>query len=91
MVYSSALEQREYEAVCHVKESMQIAESALLEKEQAVIREQQLSKEVERQKLVMATILKEAGERTRREVWQGGWCAWWRGGWEPGGPDPSPV
>lgn len=47
---------------------MQIAESALLEKEQAAIREQQLAKEVERQKLVMATILKEAGERTRREV-----------------------
>lgn len=65
---SSALEQREYEAVCHVKESVQIAESALLEKEQAAIREQQLAKEVERQKLVMATILKEAGERTRREA-----------------------
>lgn len=64
----SVLEQREYEAVCHVKESVQIAESALLEKEQAAIREQQLAKEVERQKLVMSTILKEAGERTRREV-----------------------
>ena len=54
--------------MCHVKESVQIAESALLEKEQAAIREQQLAKEVERQKLVMATILKEAGERTRREA-----------------------
>lgn len=65
---SSTLEQREYEAVCHVKESMQIAESALLEKEQVSIREQQLRKEVERLKATVATILKEAGERTRNEV-----------------------
>lgn len=47
---------------------MQIAESALLEKEQASIREQQLTKEVERLRATVATILKEAGERTRREV-----------------------
>lgn len=47
---------------------MQIAESALLEKEQAHVKEQQLVKEVERLKLAMATILKEAGERTKREV-----------------------
>lgn len=54
----------------HVKESMQIAESALLEKEQATIREKQLDKEVERLRATIATILKEAGERTRREVRQ---------------------
>ena len=54
--------------MCHVKESMQIAESALLEKEQVSIREQQLGKEVERLKTTVATILKEAGERTRNEV-----------------------
>ena len=47
---------------------MQIAESALLEKEQVSIREQQLGKEVERLKTTVATILKEAGERTRNEV-----------------------
>lgn len=52
----------------HVKESMQIAESALLEKEQGSIREQQLAKEVERLRATITTILKEAGERTRREV-----------------------
>ena len=68
---SSALEQREYEAVCHVKESVQIAESALLEKDQATIRERQLVNEVERLKSTMATIVKEAGERTKKEVW---WC-----------------
>lgn len=68
MSCSSALEQREYEAVCHVKDSMQIAESALLEKEQATIKEQQLVNEVDRLKGTIATILNEAGERTKREV-----------------------
>ena len=52
----------------HVKDSMQIAESALLEKEQATIKEQQMAKEVERLRATIATILKEAGERTRKEV-----------------------
>lgn len=47
---------------------MQIAESALLEKEQATIKEQQLAREVDRLKSTMATIVKEAGERTKREA-----------------------
>ena len=67
----AALEQREYEAVVHVKESMQIAESALLEKDQANIKEQQLAKEVERLKYTIATIVKEAGEKTKKEVCDG--------------------
>jgi hypothetical protein len=67
-INSASLEQREHEAVSHVKESMQIAESALLEKEQASIREQQLAKEVERLRATITSILKEAGERTKREV-----------------------
>ncbi len=54
--------------MCHVKESMQVAESALLEKDQASIREKQLAGEVDRLKSAMTTIVKEAGERTRREV-----------------------
>ena len=33
---SSALEQREYEAILHVKESMQLVESAIMEKEQVL-------------------------------------------------------
>ena len=67
-VFSSALEQREYEAMTHVKESIQIAESALLEKDQAQVREQQLEQEIGRLKHTLETIVKEAGERTSKEV-----------------------
>ena len=62
------LEQREYEAILHVKESMQIVENALMEKEQSQLREQQQSQEINRLKRAMTAILQEAGERTRKEV-----------------------
>lgn len=65
---SSSLEQREFEAMTHVKESLEIAETALLEKDQAQIREQQLNHEIERLKQTLDTIVKEAGERTSKEV-----------------------
>lgn len=64
----SALEQREGEAILHVKESMQLVESAIMDKEQVQIREQQLAQEVGRQKKVIATLVQEASERTHREV-----------------------
>lgn len=47
---------------------MQISEDALMEKEQGLIREQQLKQEIGRLKKALATILQEAGERTRNEV-----------------------
>ena len=47
---------------------MQISEDALMEKEQAVIREQQLNQEIGRLKKSLAIMLQEAGERTRNEV-----------------------
>ena len=52
----------------HVKESIQIAETALMEKDQAQIREQQLDSEIARLKGVVDTIVQEAGERTSKEV-----------------------
>ncbi len=64
------MEKREFEAVLHVKESMQIAEDALMEKEQAVVREQQSVREIGRLKKALTTVLQEAGERTRKEVLQ---------------------
>ncbi len=64
----SMLEQREMEAVVHVKESMQIAEDALMEKERAVVREQQSAQEIVRLKKALEAILQEAGVRTRNEV-----------------------
>lgn len=65
---SSSLEQREHEAIVHVKESMDIVETALMEKDQAQIREQQLNHEIARLKRAVETIVREAGERTSREV-----------------------
>lgn len=65
---SSTLEQREMEAVGHVKESVQIAEEALMEKEQTFVREQQCVQEIGRLKKALETILQEAGERTRTQV-----------------------
>ena len=62
------MEQREHEAVSHVRESMQIAEGALLEREQASVRELQLEKQVDRLRSSVSTVVKEAGERTEREV-----------------------
>ncbi len=62
------MEQREHEAVTHVRESMQIAEGALLEREQASVREHQLEKQVERLRSSVSAVVKEAGERTKREV-----------------------
>ncbi len=56
------------EAVLHVKESMQIAEDALMEKDQVIVREQQCVAENGRLKKALDTILQEAGERTRSEV-----------------------
>lgn len=64
----STLEQREYEAMLHVKESIQIAETALMEKDQAQIKEQQLDNEIARLKGVVDAIVKEAGEKTSKEV-----------------------
>ena len=66
--FRSSLEQREREAIVHVKESMDIVETALMEKDQAQIREQQLNHEIARLKRAMETIVREAGERTSREV-----------------------
>ena len=62
------MEKREHEAVSHVKDSMQIAEGALLEREEANIREQQLEKQVGRLRTSVTTVVREAGERTKREV-----------------------
>lgn len=52
----------------HVKESIQVAETALMEKDQAQIRGQQLDNEIVRLKRVVETIIQEAGERTSKEV-----------------------
>lgn len=52
----------------HMKESTELGQTALLEKEQAQIREQQLQNENARLKQSVKTIVQEASERTNREV-----------------------
>ena len=52
----------------HVKDSMQMVENAILEKEQAQVSDKQKVQEITRLKNVISEILNEAGERTRKEV-----------------------
>ncbi|XP_070552696.1 sodium channel and clathrin linker 1-like isoform X2 [Ptychodera flava] len=62
------IEQREYEASVQVRESVQMVENAILEKDQAVIREQQKAGELQRIQDVMNKLINEAGLRTKQEV-----------------------
>lgn len=65
---SSDQEQREFEAIAHVRDSVQMVENAILERDQALVREQQKTQEVGRLQEVINKILREAGKRTRQEV-----------------------
>lgn len=65
---SSQLEQREFEAISHVRDSVQMVENAILERDQSLVREQQKAQEINRLQDVINKILKEAGKRTREEV-----------------------
>lgn len=65
---SAEQEQREFEAISHVRDSVQMVENAILERDQALVREQQKTQEVSRLQEVINKILREAGKRTREEV-----------------------
>ena len=62
------MEQREYEAVLQVKESVQMVENAMLEKDEALVKERQAGEDVARLQEAIAKLLDEAGARTRQEV-----------------------
>ncbi|CAH1776933.1 unnamed protein product [Owenia fusiformis] len=62
------LEQREQEAVIQLRESIQMTENAILEKDQCIIHEQQQTEEVQRLQQALNNILNEAGIKTRKEV-----------------------
>lgn len=64
----SGLEKEVQQAVAHVKESMDMVESAILDKDQAVIVSEQKTQEAERLREAMEALLQEAGQRTLREV-----------------------
>jgi len=65
---TAELEDREYQATLHVRDSVQLVENALLEKEQATIKEQQMSQEVERLQDSMSNFIKEAEKKKRIEL-----------------------
>ncbi|XP_065884311.1 sodium channel and clathrin linker 1-like [Dysidea avara] len=64
----ATLEQREFEAIQHIRESMQMVENAMLEKEQAQVGEQQKVEEITRLQQSLTALLEEAGHRTKTEV-----------------------
>ncbi|XP_038056776.1 sodium channel and clathrin linker 1-like [Patiria miniata] len=61
-------ERREHEALAQVRDSIQMVENALLEKDQALVREQQKTQELGRLQEALSKLINEAGKRTRQEV-----------------------
>ncbi|CAB4001168.1 sodium channel and clathrin linker 1-like [Paramuricea clavata] len=61
-------ERVEYEAGKHVRESMQLVENAVLERDQVLVREKQKSEEVNRLHEVIQKLLHDAGTKTKEEV-----------------------
>ncbi|XP_063075676.1 sodium channel and clathrin linker 1 isoform X2 [Engraulis encrasicolus] len=64
----STLEEEKYEAYGKVRDSIQLAEEASLQKEQAQLREKQKTEEMEKMKEAMKQLVQDAAVRTRREV-----------------------
>lgn len=66
--HCSALEDQKYEALAKVRESVQLAEEAALQKDQALLREKQKMEELEKTKEAIRQLIQEAAVRTRKEV-----------------------
>ena len=64
----SSLESREEEAVRHVKESIDMVEVAMIERNQAQMRAEQASSEVERLTETLTELVEAAGVRTKQAV-----------------------
>lgn len=62
------LEKREQAAVDHVKESVELVETALLEKEKCELREQQYLQEIKHLKKTVTVLVEEAGAKTKSEL-----------------------
>ncbi|XP_069487157.1 sodium channel and clathrin linker 1 [Ambystoma mexicanum] len=62
------LEEKKYEAVVRVRDSMQLLEEANLQKDQVLLREKQKEEEIEKMKEAIVKIIQEAAVRTRKEV-----------------------
>ncbi|XP_064190579.1 sodium channel and clathrin linker 1 isoform X1 [Anguilla rostrata] len=64
----ASLQEERYEAVSKVRHSIQAAEEASLQKEQALLREKQRSEELEKLNEAIRLLIQDAAVRTRKEV-----------------------
>uniref|UniRef100_A0A1A8S9A0 Sodium channel and clathrin linker 1 n=2 Tax=Nothobranchius rachovii TaxID=451742 RepID=A0A1A8S9A0_9TELE len=64
----TTLEEEKYEALSKVRQSVQVAEEAVLQKEQALMREKQKTEELLKTNETIKLLIQEATVRTRREV-----------------------
>ncbi|XP_034058320.1 sodium channel and clathrin linker 1 [Gymnodraco acuticeps] len=64
----STLEEEKYEALAKVRESIQVAEEATLQREQVLLREKQKKDELEKTKEAIKQLIQDAAVRTRKEV-----------------------
>ncbi|CAB1420452.1 unnamed protein product [Pleuronectes platessa] len=64
----STIEEEKYEALAKVRESVQVAEEAALQKDQALLREKQRMEELEKTKEAIKQLIQDAAVRTRKEV-----------------------
>ncbi|XP_057699580.1 sodium channel and clathrin linker 1 isoform X1 [Corythoichthys intestinalis] len=64
----TTLEQEKYEALDKVRESVQMAEEAVLQKNEALVKEKQMMEELEKTKKVIPQLIEDAALRTRKEV-----------------------
>lgn len=62
------LEEEKYEALSKVRENVQVAEEAVLQKEQSLLREKQKTEELEKTEHAIKHLIQEAAVRTRKEV-----------------------
>uniref|UniRef100_A0A3B4YZX6 Sodium channel and clathrin linker 1 n=1 Tax=Stegastes partitus TaxID=144197 RepID=A0A3B4YZX6_9TELE len=64
----TTLEEEKYEALSKVRESVQVAEEAALQKDQALLREKQKTEELEKTKEAIKQLIQDAAVRSRKEV-----------------------
>uniref|UniRef100_A0A8C6S6D7 Sodium channel and clathrin linker 1 n=1 Tax=Neogobius melanostomus TaxID=47308 RepID=A0A8C6S6D7_9GOBI len=64
----TTLEEEKYAALTKVRESVQAAEEATLQKEQALLREKRITEELEKTKEAIKQLIQDAAIRTRKEV-----------------------
>ncbi|XP_073698524.1 sodium channel and clathrin linker 1 [Garra rufa] len=64
----ASLEEEKFEALSRLRNSIQLAEEASLQREQAQLREKQRAEELEKMKDAMKQLIQDAAMRTRKEV-----------------------